>query len=134
MLHVDLSKFAGGELQAKFDREITKVIENMKDPNTPYKEARNVTIKISLKQTQLRDDAEVDISVNSKLAGVISTKTNFAIGKDLNTGEVLIQEYGKQILGQMAFANVEPMAEQQAAPQADDKKITSIPRVLRSNG
>ena len=32
MLHVDLSKLAGGELQAKFDREITKVIENMKDP------------------------------------------------------------------------------------------------------
>ena len=35
MLHVDLSELAGGELQAKFDREITKVIENMKDPNTP---------------------------------------------------------------------------------------------------
>ena len=60
MLHVDLSELAGGELQAKFDREITKVIENMKDPNTPYQEARSVTIKISLKQTELRDDAKVD--------------------------------------------------------------------------
>lgn len=87
MLHVDLSELAGGELQAKFDREITKVIENMKDPNTPYQEARSVTIKISLKQTELRDDAKVDISVNSKLAGVISAKTNFAMGKDLKTGK-----------------------------------------------
>ena len=124
MLHVDLNELAGGELQAKFDREITKVIENMKDPNT---------IKISLKQTELRDDAKVDISVNSKLAGVISAKTNFAIWKDLKTGEVLIQEYGKQIPGQMAFTDIGP-AEPQAESQADGKKITSIPRVLKANG
>lgn len=133
MLHVDLNELAGGELQAKFDREITKVIENMKDPNTPYQETRSITIKISLKQTELRDDAKVDISVNSKLAGVISAKTNFAIGKDLKTGEVLIQEYGKQIPGQMAFTDIDP-AEPQAESQADGKKITSIPRVLKANG
>lgn len=29
MLHVDLSQLAGGTLQEKFDREITRVIENM---------------------------------------------------------------------------------------------------------
>ena len=131
MLHVDLSELAGGELQAKFDREITKVIENMKDPNTPYQEARSVTIKISLKQTELRDDAKVDISVNSKLAGVISAKTNFAMGKDLKTGEVQIQEYGKQIPGQMAFADIDPA---QAESQAEGKKIASMPRALRANG
>lgn len=134
MLHIDLSKLAGGELQAKFDREITKVIENMKDPNTPYQESRSVTIKLSLKQTELRDDAKVDISVNSKLAGVISAKTNFAMGKDLKTGEVIIQEYGKQIPGQMAFTDIEPLAEPQAESQAESMKITSIPRALRANG
>ncbi len=133
MLHVDLSELAGGELQAKFDREITKVIENMKDPNTPYQEARSVTIKISLKQTELRDDAKVDISVNSKLAGVISAKTNFAMGKDLKTGEVQIQEYGKQIPGQMTFKDITP-DEPQTESQADGKKVTSMPRVLRANG
>ena len=133
MLHVDLSKLAGGELQAKFDREITKVIENMKDPNTPYQEARSITIKISLKQTELRDDAKVDISVNSKLAGMISAKTNFAIGKDLNAGEVLIQEYGKQIPGQMTFTDISP-EELKTESQADSKKVTSMPRALRVNG
>lgn len=133
MLHIDLSELAGGELQAKFDREITKVIENMKDPNTPYQEARSITIKISLKQTELRDDAKVDISVNSKLAGVISAKTNFAMGKDLKTGEVLIQEYGKQIPGQMDFTDISP-AEPQAESQTAGKKITSMPRALRANG
>lgn len=136
MLHVDLNELAGGELQAKFDREITKVIENMKDPNTPYQETRSITIKISLKQTELRDDAKVDISVNSKLAGVISAKTNFAIGKDLKTGEVLIQEYGKQIPGQMAFTDIgqEELLEETQAEQQEEGKIRKIPRVLRANG
>ena len=133
MLHVDLSELAGGELQAKFDREITKVIENMKDPNTPYQEARSITIKISLKQTELRDDAKVDISVNSKLAGVISAKTNFAMGKDLKTGEVLIQEYGKQIPGQTTLTDISP-EELKTESQADSKKVTSMPRALRANG
>ncbi|MCM1187515.1 MAG: hypothetical protein NC345_13435 [Lachnospira sp.] len=133
MLHIDLSELAGGELQAKFDREITKVIENMKDPNTPYQEARSVTIKISLKQTELRDDAKVDISVNSKLAGVISAKTNFAMGKDLKTGEVLIQEYGKQIPGQMAFSDIAP-AGPEVESQTDGKKTIPMPRVLKANG
>jgi len=133
MLHVDLSELAGGELQAKFDREITKVIQNMEDPNTPYQDTRSVTIKISLKQTELRDDAKVDISVSSKLAGVISAKTNFAMGKDLKTGNVLIQEYGKQIPGQMSLTDIAP-AEPQGESQAEGKKITSMPRALRANG
>ena len=32
MLHVDLGELAGGTLQEKFDRELTRVIENMQDP------------------------------------------------------------------------------------------------------
>lgn len=43
MLHVDLSQLAGGTLQEKFDREITRVIENMQDPNTPFGEKRKIT-------------------------------------------------------------------------------------------
>ncbi len=40
MLHVDLTELAGGTLQEKFDREITRVVENMQDPNTPFGEKR----------------------------------------------------------------------------------------------
>ena len=133
MLHVDLSRLAGGELQAKFDREITKAIQNMQDPNTPYQEARSITIKISLRQTELRDDAKMNISVSSKLASVISAKTNFAIGKDLETGEVLAQEYGRQTPGQMSFNDMDPAGEPQEG-LADGGKITSMPRALRANG
>ena len=125
MLNVDLSKLAGGELQEKFNREITKVIENMQDPNTSYSEARSVTIKLTLKQTELRDDAKVTISVTSKLAGVISSSTNFAMGKNLENGEVAINEYGKQIPGQMSFEDVEQ-------PQTDSSTVIKLPRQLKA--
>ena len=106
MLHIDLGELAGGTLQEKFDRELTRVIENMQDPNTPFGEKRNIQINISFHQTELRDDAKVEISVKSKLASVISAKTNFAMGKDLKSGEVLVREYGKGIPGQMSFSDV----------------------------
>ncbi len=128
MLRVDLSKLAGGELQEKFNREITKVIQNMQDPNTPYSDTRSITIKISLKQTELRDDAKVEISVQSKLAGVISAKTNFAMGKNLEDGEVVIKEYGKQIPGQLSLEDV-----QQSQDTQGISKVTAIPRALKVN-
>lgn len=56
------------------------------------------------------------------------------MGKDLKTGEVLIQEYGKQIPGQMAFSDIAP-AEPEAESQADGgKKTIQMPRALRANG
>ncbi len=125
MLHVDLSELAGGQLQEKFDREITRVIQNMQDPNTPYGDARKIAITISFKQTEMRDDAKVDISVSSKLASVISAKTYFAVGKDLATGEVLVNEYGRQIPGQMSIADV--------ADEGDgESRETRFPRVLKA--
>ncbi len=127
MLHVDLSQLAGGTLQEKFDREITRVIDNMQDPNTPFGEKRKITINISFVQNEMRDDAKIEISLNSKLAGVISAKTNFAMGKDLKSGEVMVNEYGKQIPGQMSFSDIEKTAE--------SKKVTPIqqPRKLGVN-
>ena len=128
MLHVDLGELAGGTLQEKFDREITRVVENMQDPNTPFNEKRGITINLSFHQTELRDDAKVEISVKSKLASVISAKTNFAMGKDLKSGEVLVREYGKGIPGQMSFSDVIEPEEK----TAERPKIASMPRQLKA--
>ena len=127
MLHVDLSQLAGGTLQEKFDREITRVIDNMQDPNTPFGEKRKITINISFVQNEMRDDAKIEISLNSKLAGVISAKTNFAMGKDLKSGEVVVNEYGKQIPGQMSFSDI--------GQKEEGTKVTPIqqPRKLGMN-
>lgn len=76
----------------------------------------------------MRDDAKIEISLNSKLAGVISAKTNFSMGKDLKSGEVMVSEYGKQIPGQMSFSD---LGQKEEGP----KKVTPIqqPRKLGVN-
>ncbi len=126
MLHVDLSGLAGGILQEKFDREFTKVIENMQDPNTPYRDKRGITINITFTQNESRDDAKIDISLKTKLAGIMSAKTNFAMGKDLKNGQVLVSEYGKQIPGQLVIPGL--------GSELEDDKITEMkPRKLGVN-
>ncbi len=126
MLHVDLSELAGGQLQEKFDREITKVFQNMQDPNTPSGDSRKIMITVTFKQNEMRDDAKLDISVSSKLASVVSAKTYFVMGKDLKTGEVLVNEYGRQIPGQMSIADV--------ADEDDEAENSEarFPRVLKA--
>lgn len=125
MLDVNLSRLAGGELQEKFNREVTKVVQNMQDPNTPSGKERSITIRLSFKQTEFRDDAKIEISVSSKLASGITTKTNFAMGRDLETGEVVVSEYGKQIPGQMSL-DIEP------AEGTGSGKVARMPRQLRA--
>lgn len=128
MLHVDLTQLAGGTLQEKFDREITRVIQNMQDPNTPFGEKRGITINLSFHQNEARDDAKIEISVKSKLAGCISAKTNFAMGQDLESGQVIVKEYGKGIPGQMALSDV-------PGQEAKKLKTTVKPLTLtRSSG
>lgn len=99
----DLSKFAGGAVQQDFDRAITEVFANMQDPNTPYKPKRSVTIKVGFEQNEQRDDMNVEVVVDKKLVSKSSIKTKMAIAKDLKSGKIVAEEYGKQIKGQMSL-------------------------------
>ena len=96
-----LEDIAGGALQEKANAAMRKVLDNMQDPNTPWKNKRAITIKLSFTQNEDRDDTAVELSVDTKLAPVSPVVTRMAIGKDLATGETYAQEYGKQIKGQM---------------------------------
>lgn len=98
-----LEEFMGGALQERVNAAMKKVLENMQDPNTPYKVKRGITIKIGFTQNEDRDDAVVEMSVETKLASSSPVRTMMSIGKDLETGETYAQEYGKQIRGQMSL-------------------------------
>ena len=49
----------------------------------------------------------VDVSVTSKIAPVTAIQTRMAVGKDLRTGQVYAEEYGKQVKGQMSFEDLQ---------------------------
>ena len=100
---LDLQNIAGGALQEKADEAMRKVLENMQDPNTPWKVKRQITIKIAFTQNEERDDTAVDLSVETKLAPVSPVRTRMAIGRDLNNGKTYAEEYGRQLKGQMSL-------------------------------
>ncbi len=106
-MNVDLSKLGGGALQARFNREFEKAVKNMRDPNTPYKEARKVMITLTLHQDEGRESCKCTCEVSSKLAKARSFDTNFGVGQNLNTGEFVVKEYGDQIPGQMGLDDLE---------------------------
>lgn len=100
MFEINLDDLAGGELGAQFQAAAQKVVENLLDPNTPYKNKRGITIKLTFEQNEGRNDVAVGVQVDTKLAARTPMKTNLAIGKDLRTKELYVQEYGRGIRGQ----------------------------------
>lgn len=117
---VDLNQIAGGELAAQFTDALFKVVGNLKDPNTPFKNKRGITIKLTFEQNEMRDDVTVVVSVETKLASRSPAKTQMAIGKDLATGELYIEEYGRGIAGQMSLDKYPTGSDGQILIEADD--------------
>lgn len=103
MKTVELKELASGALQEQFGKSFEKVIENLQNPNTPYKNSREIVIKLKFTQNEQRDDVKCGIQVTEKLASQAPTETSFAIGKDLKTGELYAEEYGRQVKGQTTF-------------------------------
>ena len=102
-MNIDLNQIGNGALSSRFNREMEKVVKNMKDPNTPYKDVRKITITLTFKQDEERNAAACTVEVNSKLAKAKSFETNFGIGQDLKNGQYLAKEYNT-VGTQLAFA------------------------------
>ena len=103
MQNIELKELVGGALQEQFGKSFEKVIENLQNPNTPYKANREIIIKLKFTQNEKRDDVKCGILVSEKLAAQAPLETSFAIGTDLKTGELYAEEYGKQVKGQTTF-------------------------------
>ncbi|MEI3504169.1 MAG: hypothetical protein V8Q42_11145 [Anaerovoracaceae bacterium] len=100
---MNLKDMVSGALQQKFQNSFERVMENMQDENTPYKDKRQITITMTFVQNEQRDDVVCDIAVKEKLAMQGGLKTQFSVGKDLRTGKVVAEEYGNQLKGQMSM-------------------------------
>jgi len=105
MEKVKLQEIVGGALQEKFNKAFERVIDNLQDVNTPFKVKRKINIQLDFVQNETRDDVHVNVSVVEKLAPQSPMTTAFSIGRDLETGEMFAEEYGKQIKGQMSLDN-----------------------------
>lgn len=116
-MNVELKDLVGGALQEQFSKAFDKVVENLQNPNTSYRNTRKITIELKFTQNEARDDVKCAVSVTEKLAAQAPLETGFAIGTDLRTGEVYAQEYGKQVRGQIGMNEVNMVTGEIIEPQ-----------------
>lgn len=113
-------------MQEKFEKAFEKVVENMQDVNTSFRIKRGINIKLSFSQNEMRDEVFCDIDVVEKLAPQAAMRTQFAVGKDLRTGELYAEEFGKQIKGQMSindYVDPEPQKTEQKVEEVNGKTV-----------
>ena len=95
MEKVSLEQMVGGALQEQFTKAFDRVVDNLHDPNTSFKEARKIIIELKFTQNEARDDVSCAVSVKEKLAAQAPMQTAFMVGKNLKTGEMYAEEYGR---------------------------------------
>ena len=128
MSKVDLKEMIGGSIQEKFQHSFDRVMENMQDVNTPYKDKREINIKMTFVQNEARDNVVASVKVSEKLASQSELMTQFAVGKDLRSGKVIAEEYGSQLRGQLELNaehndRIDPETEEITVGIVDFRKV-----------
>lgn len=97
MSKVDLSLLGGGQLQEMFDMSFGKVVKNLLDPNTSYKDKRTIQITLDFTMNEERNKTNCTFSCKEKLAPVKKVETTFGIAKDLETGQIQAKEFSNLV-------------------------------------
>jgi len=105
---ITLAVLAASAVGAQFDRELERALENIRDPNTPMKGARTVTLTLTLApMDEEREQIGLSHAVKVKLAGPRAmTKVAFIGSKD---GHVVASVFNPQQLDGLGKNDVLPL-------------------------
>jgi hypothetical protein len=117
---ISLSNLGGGELTELVDRELSKICENIADPNVKAEAVRSLKIEVKVKPDKKRQTAELAYSVKSTMPGPDTSKSTVFIAMD--KGELGL--YGMDLRQQEMFAQpqepltteIRTVSEQKTAP------------------
>ena len=95
-----LSDLMDGGLEERFNQELTKVWQNVYDPNTNPTAARKVVMEVKIVPNERRDSVQFHVNVSSKLAPHVAlTQTvMLSLGAD---GTITATERTEQDPGQL---------------------------------
>ena len=95
-----LSDLMDGGLEERFNQELTKVWQNVYDPNTNPTAARKVVMEVKIVPNERRDSVQFHVNVSSKLAPHVAlTQTvKLSLGAD---GTITATERTEQVPGQL---------------------------------
>ncbi|MFH1012108.1 MAG: hypothetical protein V1784_12860 [bacterium] len=80
---LSFQNLGGGAAEEKFEEGLKKVLANILDPNTRPQTAREIILRVKIKPSEERTDADVIIDCQTKLAADKVFPTKIFIGKDI---------------------------------------------------
>lgn len=98
----NLDVIAAGALNEKYQDEMTRVLENIYDPNTDPEKARKITIVLTIKPDKDLSTVTMSIDCKSTLAAREPVTTRVFIDKDRD-GNVVASEITKPMPGQVTM-------------------------------
>lgn len=99
-------QMAMGAIEERVDLEMSRIIDNIVDPNTKATGKRSLVVKIDLVPDDERQTVHVSATAKSALVATNAVTTSLYITADHN-GEMAVVEMVPQIPGQMNFDNEE---------------------------
>lgn len=99
-------RMAGGAFEEKVDDEVTRVIDNILDPNTKPDAKRKITVTLEFQPDAERKHISLFVSVKSALVPSAPAATSMVITADGN-GEMVVAELTPQIPGQVSMSGQE---------------------------
>lgn len=105
MEHINMEKFAGGELSAQINRALQKIAENIADPRMDVKKPRKISVQIGFVPNKNRSYVVTGIETKVTLAPENLAVTTLGIGGSPAGDRVCFMELGDQIPGQMSIAD-----------------------------
>lgn len=96
---INLSEFAGGAVDERFNIELQEVLENMQNLNTDPLKARTITLKITLKGNSDRNLASAVVDAKSSLVPANGISSTLILDQD-KKGNPVAAELKSGIPGQ----------------------------------
>lgn len=78
---VTLTTLADGAALELFQNELTRVVENVLDPNTDPEAVRKVVLEVRIKPNEDREVGSCEVKVRATLAGIRGAATTLFFGK-----------------------------------------------------
>ena len=97
-----LLQMAKGAIQERVDYEVSRVVDNILDMNTPADAKRKVVLTLELIPDKERRVVKVNASAKATLAQVTAVGTSLVITSDGN-GEMMLAEIVPQVPGQVSM-------------------------------
>lgn len=103
-----LGNFMGGALEERFAGELSRVLDNIRDPNTPAIGKRKIVIEFVFDPEDSREVGEVECKVSSKPQGTKRLASRMFIAKDRDGNPAIVTENPQQ---KKLFDGPSPVAE-----------------------